>query len=290
MSILIRNGTLLTMLQDAPVQADIMIADGRIQRIGKDLNAGETTRTLDATGCVITPGMIDLHICLSGEGDETIHRAAVKAGITSGLCWKEAGGMCLGIGAAAGKRFHMIDLQAWTDDGLKNELTRIMRIESCMPACVVHDPVRCLKILKACQTVGCTVLLAGLSGCESLMAEIAASGCPVVIGNRQMNEGSPWEFAAELLGRGSLTALTSRAQETRFGSLRICSMLCRRAGASFLDAMRMVTSIPAKIAGIADAGVICEGFRADLCIFDGDPLLLATSHLATVSAGRIIAA
>jgi dihydroorotase len=66
--------------------ADVRVADGRIVELGASL-AGE--RTLDATGCVVAPGLVDLHVHLREPGHEeaetieTGARAAALGGFTA---------------------------------------------------------------------------------------------------------------------------------------------------------------------------------------------------------------
>lgn len=290
MPIVIRNGTLLTMLDNEPLQSDILIEGGRIQRIGKRIAVSENTRSLDASGCVITPGLIDLHIDAADEEHEDIQRMTVRSGVTSGLCWPERQGECRGFGAAASKRYARIDPESWTDDGLRSELNRMYTEECCIPVIEVYDAAMCRRILNTCKETGVRVLLAGLAGCENLRDDIARSGCSVVIGAYQSDSHTPWRFAVDLLRDGVPVALSARYPAASWRKLRFCASMCFREGISQMDALRMITSTPARIVNCCETGVIREGAAADLCIYNGDPLLLATSHLMTVSAGRVIMA
>ncbi len=47
--------------------ADVVIADGRIAGVGDDLTAD---RTLDAAGCIVAPGLVDIHTHLREPGKE----------------------------------------------------------------------------------------------------------------------------------------------------------------------------------------------------------------------------
>lgn len=68
--------------------ADIVISDGRIVAVGPDLSA---ERVVDASGCLVTPGLVDLHTHLRQPGKEeteTIEsgaRAAALGGYTAVL-------------------------------------------------------------------------------------------------------------------------------------------------------------------------------------------------------------
>lgn len=288
MPIVIRNGTLLTMVDEEPLQADLLLEGGRIQRIGKRLAVCENTRSLDASGCVIIPGLIDLQMNAEGEEYADIHCMAGKAGVTTGLCWPPRQGECLGFGMETSKRFARIDPQSWTDEELCSELRRISK--DSLPVIHVCDAAMCRRVLRACTEEDCKALLAGLGGCGGLLEEIAGSGCPVVIGVQESDERMPWRFAADLQRCGVMVALSTRYPTASLKKLRFYASLCFREGVSRRDALRMITSIPAKILGSSDRGFICEGAMADLCIYDGDPLLLATSHLMTVVSGRIMMA
>ncbi|MEZ5247663.1 MAG: amidohydrolase family protein [Ilumatobacteraceae bacterium] len=56
--LVIRGGTVVDGTGAPGVRADVAVRDGRIIAIGTDL-AGD--RELDATGCVVSPGFIDIH-------------------------------------------------------------------------------------------------------------------------------------------------------------------------------------------------------------------------------------
>ncbi len=93
-SILIQNGTILDPSQNLERRADLLIRDGKIDRIlapGEAL-AIKPDRTIDATGCYVTPGLIDIHVHFREPGDEeeeTIasgSAAAVAGGFTTVCC------------------------------------------------------------------------------------------------------------------------------------------------------------------------------------------------------------
>jgi imidazolonepropionase-like amidohydrolase len=59
--VLIRGATVLTGAGERLDGADILIADGRIQAIGKGLSAPADARIIDAGSKWVTPGLIDIH-------------------------------------------------------------------------------------------------------------------------------------------------------------------------------------------------------------------------------------
>jgi dihydroorotase len=84
--LVIRGGRVLDATGERRV--DVAIADGRIAAVGADLDA---PRVLDASGCLVTPGLVDLHTHLRQPGKEeaeTIEsgaRAAALGGYTAVL-------------------------------------------------------------------------------------------------------------------------------------------------------------------------------------------------------------
>jgi dihydroorotase len=68
---------------------DLLLADGRVARLGEALDAPEGAEVVDAGGLVVAPGLIDVHVHLrepGGEHKETIAsgaRAAVAGGFTA---------------------------------------------------------------------------------------------------------------------------------------------------------------------------------------------------------------
>ena len=68
---------------------DVLLVAGRIAAIGTDLDAPEGTDVIDADGCIVLPGLVDLHTHLrepGGEEAETVEsgtRAAARGGFTA---------------------------------------------------------------------------------------------------------------------------------------------------------------------------------------------------------------
>lgn len=60
-SVLIKNGTVMTAGKGTLLGTDILIQTGKIARIGKNLTAPAGARVIDATGKYVTPGIIDCH-------------------------------------------------------------------------------------------------------------------------------------------------------------------------------------------------------------------------------------
>ncbi len=62
--LLIKNGNLLISGQDSPGNSDIGISGNKIVRIGK-ISATESNHVIDASDCIVSPGLIDFHLHLA---------------------------------------------------------------------------------------------------------------------------------------------------------------------------------------------------------------------------------
>src|ERR1700733_6664144 len=86
---IIRNGTIVTATDT--YAADVGVTGGKIDAIGKDLPIENATKIIDATGCIVIPGGIDVHTHLdmpfggttSADDFETGTRAAAFGGTTT---------------------------------------------------------------------------------------------------------------------------------------------------------------------------------------------------------------
>lgn len=71
-NLLIRNGNVITVTKGNLEATDILIKEGKITRIGKNIQAPQDYRVLDATGLFVMPGIIDAH---SHAGIDAINEA-----------------------------------------------------------------------------------------------------------------------------------------------------------------------------------------------------------------------
>ena len=88
MNLLIRNGRLLDPVTGVETNGDLLILDGRISDSSL-ITDHSLLSILDATGLVVAPGLIDLHVHLrepggeAAEDIETGSRAAARGGFTT---------------------------------------------------------------------------------------------------------------------------------------------------------------------------------------------------------------
>ncbi|MBI3693234.1 MAG: dihydroorotase [Acidobacteria bacterium] len=89
--LLIRGGRVIDPAAGFDALRDVLVEDGKIAAVGRAIEAGDA-ELLDATGLVVAPGFIDLHVHLREPGiehAETIEsgaRAAAAGGFTSVCC------------------------------------------------------------------------------------------------------------------------------------------------------------------------------------------------------------
>jgi dihydroorotase len=92
MKILIQNGRVIDPASGYDQTADVAIAAGRIVAMGQAPADFSPNRTIDASGCVVAPGLVDLAVRLREPGHEhagmlaSEMTAAVAGGVTSLVC------------------------------------------------------------------------------------------------------------------------------------------------------------------------------------------------------------
>lgn len=88
---LIKNGYVIDPSQQISAYANLLIEDGKIKKIGK-LEAEKEQEVIDAAGCVIAPGFVDIHVHFRDPGFtykedlDSGAKAAAKGGFTSVVC------------------------------------------------------------------------------------------------------------------------------------------------------------------------------------------------------------
>jgi len=92
MKILIKNGRLIDPASGRDEVGDVAIAAGRILTLGKVSADFQAARTIDASGCIVAPGLVDLAARLREPGHEhegmleSELNAAAAGGVTSLVC------------------------------------------------------------------------------------------------------------------------------------------------------------------------------------------------------------
>ncbi len=90
-SILIKNGRIIDPANNIDATLDLLIEDGKIVKIGESLNV-QAAEMIDASGLLVTPGLVDMHVHLRDPGLEYKEdiisgtKSAAAGGVTSIAC------------------------------------------------------------------------------------------------------------------------------------------------------------------------------------------------------------
>ena len=90
--ILIKGATVLTFPQGFAGEADIKVKGGLIQKIGRGLRA-ESYEVLDASGCIVAPGLVEMHAHLREPGME--YKEDVGSGSRAAACGGYSAVFCM---------------------------------------------------------------------------------------------------------------------------------------------------------------------------------------------------
>ena len=125
--------------------------------------------------------------------------------------------------------------------------------------------------------------------------EIAASGYPAIVGpslaSRTKDEVSLSDFktAGVLQKAGVTVALTTDHPVSRIQYLPLCAALAAKEGMDADAALRAITIDAARICRVDDRlGSLTVGKDADIVIYDGDPLEIASSAIMTILNGSVV--
>lgn len=92
-TLLLKNGNLLDPANGVDVESDLLIVDGRIDAIGKNLKAGPGARVVDLKGNIVTPGLFDMHVHFREPGFE--HKETIETGCASAAAGGFTGVACM---------------------------------------------------------------------------------------------------------------------------------------------------------------------------------------------------
>ena len=90
-STIFTGGRVIDPSQELDIASDLLVVDGKVAEIGKNLTAPDEAEVIDVSGLIVAPGLIDVHVHFREPGMEeaetvaTGARAAVAGGFT-GVC------------------------------------------------------------------------------------------------------------------------------------------------------------------------------------------------------------
>jgi dihydroorotase len=89
--LLLRGGRVVDPSQNRDEVSDVLIRDGKIESVGRDIGSPDGADVIDCAGLIVAPGFIDVHVHLREPGREDVEtissgaHAAVAGGFT-GVC------------------------------------------------------------------------------------------------------------------------------------------------------------------------------------------------------------
>ena len=205
--VLIRGGRVVDPASGFDQTTDLAISVGRVQAIGAQAANADADRVIDAGGCIVAPGLVDLAVRLREPGHEHAHMlesemaAAVAGGVTSLVCSPDTDpvldepGLIEMLRFRAGKlrQARVYPLGALTR-GLSGEvLTEMVKLTEagCVGFTQAEVPLRStqvlLRALQYASTFGYTVWLrpqdrdlgSGVMASGPLATRLGLSGVPV---------------------------------------------------------------------------------------------------------------
>ena len=87
-TLLLKGGHVLDPANGVDALADVAIANGKIARVGPNIDQSEAEKTVDVSGCLVTPGIVDIHVhYYDGCGRLGIHPDyhGLPSGVTTAL-------------------------------------------------------------------------------------------------------------------------------------------------------------------------------------------------------------
>lgn len=85
--LLIRGATVFDAVQSRPYRADVLVRDGRIAQIGRDIGHDGQAMLVDAEGLALLPGLFDVHVhwtpAMSPSSSALVSNAYLASGVTT---------------------------------------------------------------------------------------------------------------------------------------------------------------------------------------------------------------
>ncbi len=78
---IVKGGRVVDPSQELDAEVDVLIEDGQVVRLDENIEATAEDQVTDATGLVVTPGLIDIHVHLREPGFE--YKETVRSGLMS---------------------------------------------------------------------------------------------------------------------------------------------------------------------------------------------------------------
>ena len=80
---LLKSGRVVDPSQGLDEILDLLLVDGTVASIGKDISAPEDADVIDCSGLIVSPGLIDVHVHLREPGEE--HKETIETGVQAAV-------------------------------------------------------------------------------------------------------------------------------------------------------------------------------------------------------------
>ncbi len=159
----------------------------------------------------------------------------------------------------------------------------------------VHRADDILTAIRIAREFGLSLTLDHCTEGHLVAEEIAKSGFPAIVGpslaSRTKKEVSASDFKTPgiLKKAGVQVALTTDHPVSRIQYLPLCAALAAKEGLGEENALRAITIDAARICRVDHRlGSLAEGKDADIVIFDGSPLEIASNVCYTIINGKLV--
>lgn len=159
----------------------------------------------------------------------------------------------------------------------------------------VHRADDILTAIRIAKEFGLGLTLDHCTEGHLIAEKIAQSGFPAIVGPslaaRSKKEVSQSDFKTPAILRkaGVTVALTTDHPVSRIQYLPLCAALAVKEGMKEYDALRAITIDAARICRVDDRlGSLKVGKDADIVIYDGNPLEIASTVSATLINGKVV--
>ncbi len=292
--LVIRGGRVIDPSQEIDTEADVLVLDGKVAEVGKNLEPPDGSEFIDASGLVVAPGLIDVHVHFREPGMEEAEtiasgaRAAAAGGFT-GVCAmpntdpvtdnQAAVGFVVKQGTAA-RSARVYPMAAITLEQKGERLSEFGELAAAGAVAVSDDgrPVVSSHIMRTALEYARSFEIPVVDHCED--PELASGGAmhEGLVSNRLGLKGIPAAAEEIMVARDALLA------ELTGGHVHICHVSTRGSVEIIRQAKKRGANITAEVTPhhFTLTDVACEGYDTNAKI---NPPLRESEDVASVIEG-----
>lgn len=292
--LVIKGGRVIDPAQEIDTEADVLVLDGKVVEVGKNLAPPDGSEFIDASGLVVAPGLIDVHVHFREPGMEEAEtiasgaRAAAAGGFT-GVCAmpntdpvtdnQAAVGFVVKQGTAA-RSARVYPMAAITLEQKGERLSEFGELAAAGAVAVSDDgrPVVSSHIMRTALEYARSFEILVVDHCED--PELASGGAmhEGLVSNRLGLKGIPAAAEEIMVARDALLA------ELTGGHVHICHVSTRGSVEIIRQAKKRGANITAEVTPhhFTLTDVACEGYDTNAKM---NPPLRGSEDVASVIEG-----